>query len=74
MNRCAAPGCLVGGQLAGADVVYCADVAAVETDSGTVAEHVFPGWVRRGREEREGGVMEGCVSSELAFARAGYGG
>lgn len=37
------------GVAAGPDIVYCADVAAVETEAGAGLEHVFVGWVR-GRE------------------------
>ncbi|KAJ6442638.1 LOW QUALITY PROTEIN: hypothetical protein O9K51_03813 [Purpureocillium lavendulum] len=48
----AAPGGLVGGHLALADVVDGADVAAVEADTRARAEEVAPRGVRGGRDER----------------------
>jgi hypothetical protein len=36
---------LAGCVAAWADVVYCADVAAVKAEAGAQVEHVFVGWV-----------------------------
>ena len=53
MDRRATPCGLVGGGLAWPGIVYGTDVAAVEADAGSVAEHVAPGWVGWGGSEGE---------------------
>ena len=57
------PGCLGGGGCAGADIVYGADVAAVEAEAGAGVEHLavvgVGGEVGEWVGEGEGGVVVG---------------